>query len=54
MYNFRTIILFCYKVNELSLPGCEIRVFLLLYQLPVRLTDYSSFPLVLVPVVNVI
>ena len=54
MYYFRTIILFYYKVNELSLPGCEIRVVLLLYQLPVRLTDYSSFSLVLVPVLNVI
>ena len=50
MYYFRTIILFYYKVNELSLPGCEIRVFLLLFQLPVRITDYSSFSFVLVPV----
>ena len=50
MYYFRTIILFYYKVNELCLPGCEIRVFLLLYKLPVRITDYSSFSFVLVPV----
>ena len=54
MYYFRTTILFYYNVNELCLPGCEIRVFLLLYQLPVRITDYSSFSFVLVPVVNVI
>ena len=54
MYYFRTIILFYYNVNELCLPGCELRVFLLLYQLPVRITDYSSFSFVLVPVVNVI
>ena len=53
MYYFRTIILFYYKVNELSLPGCQIRVFLL-FQLPVKITDYSSFSFVLVPVVNVI
>ena len=54
MNYFSTIILLYYKVNELCLPGCEIRVFLLLYQLPVRITDYSSFSFVLVPVVNVI
>ncbi len=54
MYYFRTIILFYYKVNELCLPGREIRVFLFLYQLSVRITDYSSFSFVLVPVVNVI